>query len=101
MNLTTKNKIYPIAQRKAKGAELTDSELQLFHAAATEVQDSEFEALLQNACNETTPRLRRLAGKELLNEIRFATGARRENALPTDNSRPEKDKRILKSLSKQ
>jgi hypothetical protein len=99
MNLTTKNKIYPIAQRKAKGQELTDSELQLIHAAATEVQDSEFKALLQTACNETTLRLRRQAGKELLNKIRFATGARRKNDLPTDNSRPEKDRRILKSLS--
>lgn len=99
MNIATKNKIKPIVERKTKGNELTDSELQVLRAAALEAEDLEFKDLLQTACNETTPRLRRLAGKELLNKIGFATGARRENDLPPDNPRPQKAKRMLKSLA--
>ena len=99
MNITTKSRIVPILQRKKRGDQLTDPEMQVVRAAAVEVADSEFKDLLQNACNEPTPRLRRQAGKELLNRIKFATGARKANDLPPNNPRPKNVKRILKSLA--
>jgi 16S rRNA U516 pseudouridylate synthase RsuA-like enzyme len=95
MNITTKNKIKPVAERMAKGIKPTDSELQLLRAASVEVREPDFKAQLQSAGNETTRRQLRQAGNELLSAIRFATGARRRNDLPPGNVRPEKAKRML------
>lgn len=96
MIISTKNKITPVAERMAKGSKPADSEIQLLRDAAAEVQDVEFRDLLRTVGNETTLRLRRQAGRKLLNKIKFATGARRKNDLPPDNPRPEKVKAGLK-----
>jgi hypothetical protein len=95
MNLATEKKLTPIAHRMTKGTAPSDSEIRLLRGAAGEVQDREFKALLQKAGTETTLPQRRQVGKHLLNNIRFATGARRKNDLPPDNPRPDKIKRWL------
>src|SRR5437870_5003232 len=96
MKITTKRKLRRIAERMARGIRLASSEKQLLRDSATEVQEPDFKALLQNAGNETTLRLLRQAGKDLLNKLRFATGARRKDDLSSDNPGPVKVKRWLK-----
>ena len=96
MNIATRNKIAPMAKRMAKGINPTEAEISLLHTPAAEVQDAEFNTLLQTAGTRTTARSRRQLGKELLNQLKFATGARRRDDLPPDNPRPEKVKRELK-----
>lgn len=96
MNITTKNKIMPVAKRIAKGIKPTDSQIRLLRDAATEVQEPDFKKLLESAGEEAELSDRRQHGKDLLSQIRYATGARRKNDLPQDNPRPEKIKKYLK-----
>jgi hypothetical protein len=96
MNIVTANKIKPIAERMAKGKKPSDDEIQIMRVARDEVQDAGFTALLSKIGSETTLRELRQAGKALLSQIRFATGARRKNDLPPENPRPEKIKRMIK-----
>ena len=96
MNIVTKNKIKPIAERMVKGSKPAIDEIQILRAVVDEVQDAGFKALLGKVGEETTLLARRQAGRMLLSKIRFATGARRKYDLPPDNPRPEKIKRMLK-----
>jgi hypothetical protein len=96
MNITTREKITPIAKKMARGIAPSRSEIKMLRETAGDTNDQTFKALLANSGSETTKRVLRQKGKDLLNAIGFATGRMLHNAVP-GCTRPEKVKRWLRT----